>query len=133
MKKRETLQIKCSHCGHVAELAYARDLKSLDLGHVGSNPIVANRKDVSIKPIGGKISVADSRRNIVFATFLKRQFPNPPINILDVACGDGSLSVQLAKVFPLATITGIDPRPRGDKRRVKILKGKFPERVKVQQ
>lgn len=76
--------------------------------------------------------MADNQRNRIFASFLGKQFSDPPDNILDVACGDGRLTVNLAEIFPFATVTGIDPKPRGNRRRVKVLRGKFPDRIKAQ-
>lgn len=75
--------------------------------------------------------MASNGRNRIFADFIKKQFPSCPENILDVACGDGRLSVQLSQTFPFAEVTGIDPKPRGNKRRIKIFKGTFPHRVKI--
>lgn len=75
--------------------------------------------------------MADNQRNKVFATFLKKQFINHPTSILDVACGDGRLTKILSETFPFASVIGIDPKPRGNKRRIKFLRGEFPERVKV--
>ena len=78
--------------------------------------------------------MADNQRNKIFAAFIGKQFSNNhPKNILDVACGDGRLAVALSKVFPFAEIVGVDPKPRGNKRKIKFLRGKFPERVKIKQ
>src|ERR1700758_3167982 len=35
-----------------------------------------------------------------------------PTQILEVGCGEGQLTEELARVFPFATITGIDITPR---------------------
>lgn len=75
--------------------------------------------------------MADNQRNRIFAAFLEKQLVHQPSNILDVACGDGRLTVALSQVFPLANVIGVDPKPRGNKRRIRFLRGKFPERVKI--
>lgn len=75
--------------------------------------------------------MADNQRNNVFATFLKKQLIHQPQNVLDVACGDGRLTVALLKLFPFANVVGIDPKPRGNKRRIRFLRGEFPKRVKT--
>jgi len=74
--------------------------------------------------------MSDDQRNNVFAEFLRRQIPQSPSNVLDVACGDGRLCVALSKIFPTANVVGIDLKPRGNKRRIKVLKGRFPDRIK---
>lgn len=77
--------------------------------------------------------MADNQRNKVFAAFLRKQLGDHPKNILDVACGRGKLTVELQKQFPFANVVGLDPKPRGNKRRIKFLRGRFPERVKISQ
>jgi len=74
--------------------------------------------------------MADNQRNKVFAAFLKKQLNKQPRKILDVACGDGRLTVELSKLFPFSDITGLDPKPRGNKHKIKFIRGKFPERIK---
>ena len=77
--------------------------------------------------------MADNQRNRIFAEFLRRQFSNHPKSILDVACGDGRLTVALSKVFSFSEVVGVDPKPGGNKGKAKFLRGLFPERVKVEQ
>ena len=74
--------------------------------------------------------MADNQRNAIFAEFLYEHFPHAQ-SILNVACGDSRLSVILQKKYPMATVVGIDPNPRGNKKRTKSLRGLFPQRVNV--
>lgn len=38
--------------------------------------------------------------------------PNRPARVLDVATGTGDLALEIARQFPLATVTGLDPSER---------------------
>lgn len=72
--------------------------------------------------------MSDSKRNKVLAEFLQKQNLNPT-SILDVAAGDGRLGACLSQQYPFAEVTAIDLKPRGNKGKIKWLKGKFPDRI----
>lgn len=74
--------------------------------------------------------MSENQRNRIFADFLKRNI-RPPTNILDVACGDGRLGIILSELFPLASVTGIDLKPRGRRRNLKMIRGSFPDRIEI--
>lgn len=54
------------------------------------------------------------------------KLPTPPNSILDVGCGSGSLSLQLAQRYPNAKVVGIDIAPEAIEYARKQHKEKFP-------
>ena len=61
-----------------------------------------------------------------FARRLQLWIPSAPRRILEVGCGEGAMAERLARIYPGATITGIDIKPtigrlyRGDTARVNL-------------
>lgn len=68
--------------------------------------------------------MGDSRRNVEFAKFIRRQFPKAE-SVLVVADGKGELANELAKKYKKVRVIEAKPRQTKKRKRVRYHKGWF--------